>query len=135
MHERELKHIHDPHPLDYRYLEDYIFDIEENGQIQTLDGDAEICNGIRVVHTPAHTEGGLSVVVETDQGTAVITGFCTIDENFFPPKEVRAMEMELIPPGTHVNAYEAYDIMTRVKSMADILIPLHEPRFAAMDTV
>jgi glyoxylase-like metal-dependent hydrolase (beta-lactamase superfamily II) len=135
VHERELEHVHDPHPLDYRYLEDYIFDIEENGQIQTLDGDAEICNGIRVVHTPAHTEGGLSVVVETDRGTAVITGFCTIDENFYPPKEVRAMEMDLIPPGTHVNAYEAYDIMARVKSMADILIPLHEPRFAAMDTV
>ena len=135
VHEMELEHIHTPHPLDYRYLEDYIIDIEDNGQIKALDGDAEICDGIRVMHTPAHTEGGLSVVVETDQGKAVITGFCTIDENFYPPKEVRAMEMDFIPPGTHVNVYQAYDIMGRVKSMADILIPLHEPRFAALETV
>ncbi len=135
VHAKELEHIHDPHPLDYRYLEDYITDVEENGQLRILDGDAEICSGIEVIHTPAHTEGGLSVAIETEKGTAVITGFCTIDENFFPPKEVRAMEMDLIPPGTHVNTYEAYEIMARVKAMADILIPLHEPRFAAMDTI
>jgi len=34
-----------------------------------------------------------------------------------------------------VNPYEAYDIMLKVKEMADILIPLHEPRFAAVDTI
>ena len=135
VHARELEHIHDPHPLDYRYNEDYIIDVEENGQLNVLEGDAQICPGIEVIHTPAHTEGGLSVAVATEKGKAVITGFCTIDENFYPPREVRAMEMDLIPPGTHVNTYKAYEIMGRVKSMADILIPLHEPRFAAMDTV
>jgi hypothetical protein len=58
-----------------------------------------------------------------------------IEENFFPPKEIRAMEMEVIPPGTPVNPYRAYDIMQEVKAMADILIPLHEPRFAALETL
>ena len=58
-----------------------------------------------------------------------------IDENFNPPREIRAMEMDVIPPGTHVNTYEAYDIMTTVKKMADLLIPLHEPKFAGMDTI
>jgi N-acyl homoserine lactone hydrolase len=53
-----------------------------------------------------------------------------IDENFNPPREIRAMEMEVIPPGTSVNTYEAYDIMLEIKQMADLLIPLHEPRFA-----
>lgn len=41
----------------------------------------------------------------------------------------------VIPPGVHVNAYEAYDIMMKVKRPADILMPLHEPRFASMDTI
>jgi len=41
----------------------------------------------------------------------------------------------VIPPGTHVNTYEAYDILVRVKNMAQILLPLHEPRFAAVDTI
>jgi len=34
-----------------------------------------------------------------------------------------------------VNAYDAYDTLRRVRDMADVLIPLHEPRFAAVDTI
>ncbi len=37
-HALELEAIHAPHPLDFRYLEDYILDVEENGQIRTVDG-------------------------------------------------------------------------------------------------
>ena len=91
--------------------------------------------GIEVLHTPAHTPGGLSIAVATEQGQAIITGFCVIDENFHPPQAVRAMEMEVIPPGTPVNPCRAYDIMLALKDRADILIPLHEPRFAAVETV
>jgi len=134
-HEEELKSIHQPHPLDFRYLEDYVAEIEENDQLSIVSVDREIVPGIRVVHTPAHTKGGLSIFVETAAGTAVITGFCTIDENFYPPKGIRAMEMDVIPPGTHVHTYEAYDILMTVKQKADILLPLHEPRFAAMETI
>ena len=74
-------------------------------------------------------------MVDTPDGTAAITGFCVIDENFFPPPQIRAMEMDVIPPGTPVNVYEAYDILLKVKKAADILIPLHEPKFAGMDTI
>ena len=131
-HAKELERIHNPHPLDFRYLEDYIEDVEANGQIQTVMSDRQIVPGIDVIHTPAHTEGGLSVAIDTAGGKAIITGFCVIMENFEPPDAVRAMEMEVIPPGTHVNAYEAYDIMLAVKEKADILLPLHEPRFASV---
>ncbi len=135
VHPRELERIHSPHPLDYRYVEDYILEVEENGQIETIEDGAQICDGISVMHTPAHTEGGLSVIVETASGKAVITGCCTIFENYDPPKEIRAMEMEVIPPGTHVDVYRAYDTLLRLKQVADVLIPLHEPRFAAVDTI
>ena len=135
VHEKELETIHDPHPLDFRYLEDYITDVEENGQVRAVTADREIVPGVRVFHTPAHSPGGMSVAVDTAGGTAVITGFCVIDENFNPPIEIRAMEMDVIPPGTHINSYEAYDMLVKVKAMADILIPLHEPKFAAVDTI
>jgi N-acyl homoserine lactone hydrolase len=134
VHEKELERVHDPHPLDFRYLEDHIEDIEENGQIRTVSGDAEIVPGIRVVHTPAHSEGGLTVLVDTPAGEAALTGFCVIEENFYPPPKVRAMEMEVIPPGTHVNVYEAYDIMVKLKNRTRLILPLHEPRFASMET-
>ena len=135
IHENEMVAIHSPHPLDYRYLEDYIEDIKENGQIQTITRDMEIVPGIRVVHTPAHTRGGLTVMVDTPKGTAAITGFCIIDENLNPPAEILGMEMAVIPPGTHVDVYAAYDILLKIKKKADILIPLHEPRFAAIDVI
>ncbi|MFH2060271.1 MAG: N-acyl homoserine lactonase family protein [Pseudomonadota bacterium] len=135
IHELELKSVHNPHPLDYRYLEDYIDDIEENKQIKIITQDSEIADGIRVVHTPVHTKGGLTVFIDTAKGTAAITGFCVIDENYDPPLEIKGMEMDVIPPGTHVDVYKAYDIMKQVQKEADILIPLHEPRFAAMESI
>lgn len=113
----------------------YIEDVEDNGQIKTVRQDMEIIPGINVIHTPAHTPGGMTVFVETHMGRAAITGFRVIDENFDPPKEIRAMEMDVIPPGTHVDTYKAYDIMTKVKEMADLIIPIHEPRFACMETI
>lgn len=135
VHAAELSRVHNPHPLDFRYLADHVEEVEENGQLHVVDADCEVVPGIRMMHTPAHTEGGMSVLVDTQGGLAVITGFCVIEENFFPPRQIRAMEMEVIPPGTPVNPCQAYDMMLTIKSMADILLPLHEPRFAAMDTV
>jgi glyoxylase-like metal-dependent hydrolase (beta-lactamase superfamily II) len=135
VHEKEMEAIHNPHPLDYRYLEDYIEDVEENGQIRMVSDDMEIVPGIDVIHTPVHTKGGLTVLVETEGGKSAITGFCVIKENFYPSTEIRAMEMDVLPPGTHVNVYDAYDIMIRVKKMADILLPLHEPEYASVDTI
>lgn len=134
-HAAELESIHHPHPLDFRYLADFIEDVEDNGQLRIIKADQEIRPGIRVVHTPAHTRGGLSVLVATARGQAAITGFCVIGENFNPPPAVRAMEMAVIPPGTTVNPCQAYDIMLALQAQTDILIPLHEPRFAAIDTV
>ena len=130
MSSKELERIHNPHPLDFRYLEDYIEDIEDNSRIVAIESNREIVPDIRVMHTPVHTDGGLTVIIATAKGKAVISGFCVIMENLYPPVEITAMEMEAIPPGTHVNVYEAYDIMLKVREMADILLPLHEPKFA-----
>ncbi|NBB76908.1 MAG: MBL fold metallo-hydrolase [Bacteroidetes bacterium] len=135
IHKRELETIKNYHPLDFRYVEDFIFEIEENQQIETVYESGEICPGIEVMHTPIHTPGGLSVVINTPAGKAVITGFCVIKENFFPPVQVTAMEMEVIPPGTNINSYEAYDTMVKIKEMADILLPLHEPEFASLEKI
>jgi N-acyl homoserine lactone hydrolase len=135
IHEKEMERIHNLHPLDFRYNEDFVTDIEKNGQIRTLSGDTEILPGIEVIHTPAHTEGGLTVIVDTEKGKAAITGFCVIMENFNPPPRVRAMEMEVLPPGTLTSSYDAYDIILRVRELADILLPLHEPEFASIDTI
>jgi glyoxylase-like metal-dependent hydrolase (beta-lactamase superfamily II) len=135
IHEKELQAISNPHPLDYRYVEDFIFEIREADQIEVIREDQQLLPGISVMHTPAHTPGGMTVFIDTARGKTAITGFCVIRENFEPPIQIRAMEMEVIPPGTNINSYEAYDMMLKVRDMADYIIPLHEPEFAAKDAV
>ena len=135
VHEKEMEHLYDPHPLDFRYLEDYIDDVKENGQIITVSEDTEVVPGITMIHTPAHTPGGMSIKIETAKGSVLICGFCTNLENLNPPIQVKAMEMEVIPPGTHTDANEAYNILVKAKTMADHVLPLHEPKWASMDTV
>jgi N-acyl homoserine lactone hydrolase len=135
VHEKELEHAHDPHPLDIRYMDDFILDTEENGQIKKINGDTEIMPGLEMIHTPVHTEGGMTVMIDTEKGKAAITGFCVIKENIEPPNSILALDMEVIPPGTVVNSYQAYDIMMKVIEMADIVIPLHEPEYACVETI
>ncbi|OAQ20808.1 N-acyl homoserine lactonase family protein [Thermosulfurimonas dismutans] len=134
-HEFEFETLYNPHPLDFRYAPDFVEEIDKGGQMVHLKEDTEIVPGIRMVHTPAHTRGGMTVLVATEKGTAAITGFCTLLENFFPPKRIRALEWEVIPPGVNIDPYLAYEQVLRVKREADIYLPLHEPAFARIDTI
>ncbi len=135
-HELEFDSCYNPHPLDFRYMADFIQELDEEGRMEHINKEEfEVVPGIKMVHHPAHTRGGMSVLIETDKGIAAISGFCTILENFFPPNSITGMEMDVIPPGTHVNTYEAYDIVKELKEMADIILPLHEPMFSSVPTI
>ncbi|GAH09369.1 unnamed protein product, partial [marine sediment metagenome] len=111
----ELDFFKSPHPLDHRYYSDLL----DESEVVSVEGDTEILPGVRVVLTPGHTPGGQSVAVETDGGTAVITGFCCNLNNF--PSVGPA-----VTPGVHLNAIEAYESAQRVKELGDILIPIHD---------
>jgi len=111
----ELDFFKEPHPIDHRYCSDLL----DESEVVILEGDAEIVPGVRVVPTPGHTVGGQSVAVETDMGTAVITGFCCNGSNF--PTVGPA-----VAPGVHIHAIEAYESAQRVKELADILVPIHD---------
>ena len=43
-------------------------------KFELVDGDAEVAPGVRVVATPGHTVGHQSVIVESDDGSAVMIG-------------------------------------------------------------
>jgi|UniRef100_A0A7C5AMC7 glyoxylase-like metal-dependent hydrolase (beta-lactamase superfamily II) len=111
----EYEFFKNPHPVDHRYFPDLLDEVE----VVLLEGDQEIVPGISVMLTPGHTPGGQSVVINTSQGRAVITGFCCNDQNF--PKSGPP-----VPPGVHLNLISAYESLKRVKETADLLIPLHD---------
>jgi len=123
--EDELKFALSPHPIIANL---YHRPFLESVDFVTIRGGCEIVPGIEVVPVPGHSPGAQAVVVATDQGNAVISGFCCMRENFEPPLEVREA-FPVLAPGIHTNAMDAFDSVQRVKGLADILIPQHDQCF------
>ena len=123
-----------PHPMVVcqRSYEDRIF---EKLDAELVAGDEEIIDGVRVLLTPGHSAGGQSVAVDTDGGLAIISGLCTAYANFDPAPEAKAKGFEVIAPGRHLDALQAYDSLLRIKKMANIVIPLHDPALMDIDRI
>jgi len=129
--EDELRFAFSPHPitgLSYRK------DLLQNLNFVIVNGQYEVAPGIQLIPAPGHSPGTQAVAIDTEQGKAVITGFCCVRENFEPPAEVREV-MPIITPGTHLNAIDAFESALRIKGLADILIPIHEPSFVGVKTI
>lgn len=128
----ELEGNFNPHPLEApRCVSKSLL---EGLDFEVIDGDAKIVEGVRVLFTPGHTRGGQSVVVDTVKGKVIISGLCTIRDNFEPPEPIRKL-MPVIPPGIHLDAREAFDSLIRIKNEADIIVPLHDAEFAFQSTI
>lgn len=124
--ESELSFALNPHPL---FAGVYPQEVIRGLRFEPAKGDTEVAEGIRLISTPGHSPGTQSVAVETAQGTAIITGFCCIEETF----NVSAESLKVSPdwlvytPGCHTDALAAFDSTLKVKGLADILVPNHEP--------
>lgn len=134
---KELEFALNPHPI-FEIL--YPRDIIENLAFEVIDGEHSILPGIAVMPVPGHTPGGQAVIVETAEGKAVISGFCSIMENFYPPEDVKEKvtpfaSYPVIAPGIHTNLFQAYESMLKVKGIADIIIPMHDPVMAERDHI
>ena len=122
----ELEFARDPHPLFRAIHPKDLPELIEGLHFEVVEGDTKFDEGIDLLHTPGHTPGGQSVAVKTARGTAIITGWCCIQENFDPPTEIRETGLPVIPPGIHTDLIEAYRSVARVESLADLVIPVHE---------
>jgi len=130
--EAELKFALNPHPI-FEVL--FPRDIIRKLNFKILRGDHSILPGIDVMMVPGHTPGCQAVIVETSKGRAVITGCCSIMDNFNPPKDVKTRvspfaTYPVIAPGIHSNLFQAYNSALKIKQIADIIIPMHDPHMA-----
>jgi N-acyl homoserine lactone hydrolase len=70
------------------------------------------------------------VLVETSAGKVLITGFCCTRDNFDDSGAAAwhsSRQPDVIPPGIHMDFQMAYDSTLRVKQLADIVLPMHDP--------
>ena len=135
--EDELKFALNPHPI-FEIV--YPREVIKKLNFKVIEGDQTILPGIDVMVVPGHTPGGQAVVVDTAKGKAVISGFCSIMENFNPPEDVKTKvspfaSYPVIAPGIHTDLFQAYESVLRVKQVADIVIPLHDPKMAELQQI
>lgn len=84
----------DPNPRDRRsYKPENLNPLAESGQLQLLDGDAEILPGIRTVVTGGHTKHHQIVIVESGGHTAVHNGDLVPTANHLPVPFVMAYDL------------------------------------------
>ena len=123
---RELDFARDPHPVWAGLYDPRLF---KDLKLEVIDGDFKISDDINILFTPGHSPGGQSVSVKTAKGTAVIAGLCSILENYDPPPLPDGTRLAAIAPAIHSDPFQAYDSILRIKELADIILPIHEPSF------
>jgi len=124
----ELEFARNPHPV---FAMAYPKEFFAGLNFEVVDGDSRVCGEVSVLKTPGHTPGGQSVSIKTAQGTVIISGLCTVRENFEPANDPASV----IAPGIHTNPLDAYDSVLRIKQMADIVVPLHDPEYLHKNSI
>lgn len=126
----ELEFAADPHPIQAGWFVQLPKD-----RLVVVDGDQQIIEGLRVIHTPGHTPGGQSVLIETNNGLTCLCGLCSILENFSPPEQLSQMGVRAITPGIHTNPMQAYDSLIKVLGLSNQIIALHDISYASLEKI
>ena len=84
-----------------------------------VDGNTEICPGVRLVHTPGHTPGSMSVFVEAGLRYAIAGDALPTNENY----------LRWVPPGLNVDPDLALASMKEIVAFADVVVPGHGTPF------
>jgi N-acyl homoserine lactone hydrolase len=128
---KEYEFALDPIPLYYKSYEHPSLGVRrpfEGLKFELVDGEAEICAGVRVFPSPGHSPGHQSVEVDTKDGSYICAGDSIfIMANIEPIPEIH---YTITPPGRFANIVECWKSIeyqkNRVKSPR-LLLPSHEP--------
>jgi glyoxylase-like metal-dependent hydrolase (beta-lactamase superfamily II) len=73
--------------------------LRDAGVLELVEGDEEIADGVRLLPTPGHTPGHISVIVSSGDDTAVVCGDVVLSEWSFTHPEWVGPEVEpdLVP--------------------------------------
>ncbi len=88
-------------------------------RLQAVDGDYELCSGVKLVRLGGHSPGSQAVVVDTEAGKVIIPGDLV--------NTYRNIE-EGIPCGIVHNLVEAWRGLELLKKEGDIVLPSHDWR-------
>lgn len=82
---------------------------------EIVEGDMELCKGVRLVHTPGHTEDSMSVFVEADRRYAVVGDAIPLEANY----------LKKVPPALNYDKDLAMQSIKSIVRFADVIVPGH----------
>lgn len=127
-----------PHPFfKGTFAPDYIYEEIGNLNVEMIDGDYKVADGLELIVTPGHSVAGQSVVVDTAEGRYIIAGMCTLRDNFYPSEEVqKLLGYDIIPTGMHYDPLETIRSMRRMLEIAGPnVLPFHDSAVWNMGTI
>jgi glyoxylase-like metal-dependent hydrolase (beta-lactamase superfamily II) len=77
--------------------------------------DTEIAPGVRLVHTPGHTKGSMSVFVDGERRYAIAGDAIPLEDNC----------TRMIPPGINYDPHTAIESIKSIADYADVIVPGH----------
>ena len=113
-----LTHAHADHASNndmFRKANIYVRKEEHFEGCASVEKDIEICKGVRLVHTPGHTEGSMSVFVDADRKYVITGDAVPLEDNI----------RKMVPPGLNYDAEEAMKSIKCIMSYADVIVPGH----------
>lgn len=120
LHDLERRYAHHPHPNDWATPGWTSAMIEHQPIIQEVDEGYEIEPGVRVMLTPGHSPGSISVLVDTDDGVCAITGDVLHYAN---------VALTRRNPLVFWNEEQATKSIERILETADAIYPGHDRPF------
>ncbi len=127
----ELEFALAPHPI---LASMYVRELFMGLNLQLVNGSSEILPGIELLLIAGHSPGCQAVSINTVKGKVIISGECTLEENYYPRAGARE-NMPVIPAGIHLDAVGAFNSALRIKGMADVIVPVHEPGLVNVDSI
>lgn len=103
------------HPMMNRFFshQAYLQRLIDEGRIRPVEGDQAIAPGLDAIRVGGHTPGSQMLLVDTAEGTAVITGDAIpLNRNF----------VDNIPSGIVVNTLEALAALERVRAIKPVAL-------------
>ena len=83
--------------------------------VNVIEGDMQLCSGVRLVRTPGHTPDSMSVFVEADRAYVVAGDAVPTEDNY----------RKMVPPRICADREAAMEIINSIANFADIIVPGH----------
>jgi glyoxylase-like metal-dependent hydrolase (beta-lactamase superfamily II) len=116
LHENECKYI-ESNPEDWALLKYMYLPLKQSGQLVVISGEPEICPGVKIIMTPGHTPGCISLVLQEENKPVIVLAGDAVKN---------LAELSTGKVAMSLNNEASSQSIKRIRNIADIVVPGHD---------